>query len=55
MKSIEDKVQQWITLDEHWTQYNLSRYQQRDNAKKLFEEIMQEIKSAYNSSVYAEV
>ncbi len=49
MEKIEDRVQQWMLLDEHWTRNNLNRYQQLDYAKKLFEEITKEIREAYQA------
>lgn len=56
MKKIEDRVSQWMILEEHWTQYNLSRREQLGHAKRLFQEIKTEIKAAYETCpAYSEV
>ena len=49
MEKIEDQVQQWMMLEEHWTQHNLDRREQLDIAKKYFANIMQEITNAYKA------
>jgi hypothetical protein len=56
MEKIEDRVQQWMLLEEHWTQHNLNRHEQLNIAKQYFQTIIQEIKQAYKTCPsYSEV
>ena len=56
MEKIEDRVQQWMILEEHWTTNNLNRHEQLDIAKQYFKTIMAEIKQAYHTCPsYSEV
>jgi hypothetical protein len=47
MEAIEDGVQQWLILEEHWTQNNLSRHQQLEYARALHKGIIDRIREAY--------
>lgn len=49
MERLDDQVDQWMLLEEHWTQYNLCRRQQLDHARSLFESIKAEIRKAYKT------
>ena len=56
METIEDRVNQWMIIEEHWTEYNLNRRIQLDYAKQLCTEIRAEIRAAYkNCPHYSEV
>jgi hypothetical protein len=56
MEKIEDRVGQWMILDEHWTRYNLNRREQLGHAERLFKEIKAEIRTAYKACPdYSEV
>jgi hypothetical protein len=52
---IEELVQQWAILDEHYTQFNLNRNEQYEHGKRLYTRLMAEIKKAYatRESAYA--
>jgi hypothetical protein len=49
LKRIDDKVGQWMILEEHWIQHNLDRREQLGHARQLFEGIQTEIKAAYRT------
>lgn len=49
MKKIDDRVSQWMIMEEHWAKNNLNRRQQVDMAQQLFAEIKAEIKQAYSA------
>ena len=49
MEKIEDRIHQWMLLEEHWTANNLNRHEQLDIAKQYFGTIIQEIKQAYKT------
>lgn len=49
MESIEERVHDWMIMDEHWTQYNLDRRQQLENAQRIFKQIISEIHAAYKT------
>jgi len=49
MEKIEDRVGQWLILEEHWTENNLDRHDQLERAKTLYKEIITEIRQAYQT------
>jgi hypothetical protein len=49
MEIIEDRVGQWMILEEHWTEHNLNRTEQLSHAKRFYREIQEEIRRAYTS------
>jgi hypothetical protein len=49
MKKIDDRVNQWMIMEEHWATNNLNRRQQVDLAQQLFTEIKAEIAQAYHT------
>lgn len=55
MEKIEDRVGQWMILEEHWTEHNLNRTEQLSHAKRFYREIQEEIRRAYlTCSSYAQ-
>lgn len=45
---IEELAQQWATLDEHFTKYNLNRREQHEHAQGIYKRLIAEIKTAYS-------
>ena len=55
MERIENWVDQWRLMEEHWTTNNLNRHLQLEQAQAYFREIKKEIKMAYeNCRTYAD-
>jgi hypothetical protein len=56
LEEIEEQASQWMILEEHYTEYNLSRREQLEKAKAYFRNIRDRIKEAYRTCpAYSEV
>ena len=51
LDKISEFARQWMTLEEHWTAYNLNRRQQLEYAGQFFNAMEAELKQAYSNPI----
>jgi hypothetical protein len=45
---IEELIQQWQILDEHFTRHNLNRHEQLEESQRIYKRLQAELKRAYS-------